>query len=123
LRGIERGHLGQRRKENDRRNGGMEARQNRELEEIIKSYGISAQVDMCIEECSELQKALLKYRRNDPQDGTVNMELRSGIIDEIADVAIMLQQMNIIFGCAGEVGERIDYKIDRQMKRLKGERV
>ena len=30
---------------------------------IVETYGIEPQVDMAIEECSELIKALLKYRR------------------------------------------------------------
>ena len=41
------------------------------------------------------------------------------IIDEIADVEIMLNQLIIIHSCRKEVEERIDFKIDRQIERLK----
>lgn len=37
----------------------------------------------------------------------------------IADVQIMLTQLGIIFNCVEEVNERIDFKIDRQMGRIK----
>ena len=35
----------------------------KKLKEIANAYGDNPQIDMCIEECSELTKALLKYRR------------------------------------------------------------
>lgn len=44
--------------------------------------------------------------------------MRDAIIDEIADVQIMLTQLGIIFNCVEEVNERIDFKIDRQMGRI-----
>lgn len=85
----------------------------RKLQTVISTYGVNPQVDMAIEECSELTKALLKYRRKPTP------ETRNDIIDELADVQIMLHQMNIIFGCAGEVESMIDYKINRQIERIR----
>jgi len=70
---------------------------------------------MAIEECSELIKAILKFRRSNAKDS----DLRDAVIDEIADVQIMLTQLGIIFNCVEEVNERIDFKIDRQMGRIK----
>lgn len=46
-------------------------------------------------------------------------EIRETVIDEIADVQIMLTQLGIIFNCVAEVEERIDFKINRQMGRIK----
>lgn len=69
---------------------------------------------MAIEECSELIKAILKFRRSNAKDS----DLRDAVIDEIADVQIMLTQLGIIFNCVEEVNERIDFKIDRQMGRI-----
>lgn len=71
--------------------------------------------DMAIEECLELIKAILKFRRSNAKDS----DLRDAVIDEIADVQIMLTQLGIIFNCVEEVNERIDFKIDRQMGRIK----
>lgn len=60
------------------------------LRQAIRCYGETAQVDVCVEECSELIKALLKYRRA-PGEAT-----RIPIIEELADVQIMLEQMRIL---------------------------
>ena len=70
---------------------------------------------MAIEECSELVKAILKLRRSDEKTA----ETREAVIDEIADVQIMLSQLEIIFNCVAEVEERIDFKLNRQMGRIK----
>lgn len=79
---------------------------------IIDTYGTKAQQDIALEELSELQKAILKHRR------LSDKETEKAIIDEIADVSIMLEQLKIIYSCSVEVEERIDYKIDRQIKRI-----
>ena len=79
---------------------------------IINSYGINSQQDMAIEELSELQKAIVKHRRFHCK------ETEQDIVDEIADVQIMLEQLKIIYSCSREVEERIDYKLERQTKRI-----
>ena len=76
------------------------------------SYGTKSQEDVAIEEMAELQKAILKHRRY------TGDETRAEIIDEIADVEIMIEQLKIIISCKKEVESRIDYKIDRQIKRI-----
>lgn len=93
----------------------MTQEQMRSLNTIVETYGNDAQEDMAIEECSELVKAILKLRRSNAKDS----DLRDAVIDEIADVQIMLTQLGIIFNCVEEVNERIDFKIDRQMGRIK----
>lgn len=93
----------------------MTQEQMRNLNTIVETYGNDAQEDMAIEECSELVKAILKFRRSNAKDS----DLRDAVIDEIADVQIMLTQLGIIFNCVAEVEERIDFKINRQMGRIK----
>lgn len=93
----------------------MTQEQMRNLNTIVETHGNDAQEDMAIEECSELVKAILKFRRSNAKDS----DLRDAVIDEIADVQIMLTQLGIIFNCVEEVNERIDFKIDRQMGRIK----
>lgn len=56
----------------------------------IKAFGTEAQLDMCIEECAELINAIEKFRR-----GRIGKE---EVITEIADVQIMCEQMQEIFG-------------------------
>ena len=80
---------------------------------IINTYGTKTQQDIAIEELAELQKAILKHRRY----GT--KETEQEIIDEIADVEIMLEQLKIIYSCHSDVENRVEYKIDREIKRIK----
>jgi len=93
----------------------MTPEQKIKLQLIIDTYGTTPQIDMAIEECSELIKALLKARRGKDEPEV----LRDAIIDEIADVEIMLNQLKIIHSCTKAVDERIDFKINRQIERLK----
>ena len=93
----------------------MTQKQLRDLNTIVETYGSDKQEDMAIEECSELIKAILKFRRSNAKDS----DLRDAVIDEIADVQIMLTQLGIIINSVAEVEERIDFKINRQMGRIK----
>jgi NTP pyrophosphatase (non-canonical NTP hydrolase) len=78
----------------------------------IHTWGGNAQEMMAIEECSELIKAICKFNRK-PTTGKEFTDL----IDEIADVTIMMRQMAIIVG-PERVEERIKFKIERLKKRL-----
>ena len=60
------------------------------LEGAIKKWGYRPQVIVAIEELSELQKELTKWLR-----GKGN---RDGLMEEMADVSIMLNQLQLIFG-------------------------
>ena len=81
----------------------------------ICEYSAPAQVDMCIEEMSELTKALLKYRR---KSGLAKDKSRDDIIDELAGVKIMCRQMELLFQAEDAVERRMDFKINRQIGRL-----
>ena len=80
---------------------------------IIDAHGTKVQEDIAIEELAELQKAILKHRRYRSE------ETEQDIIDEIADVEIMLEQLKIIYSCRNDVEKRIEYKIEREIKRIK----
>jgi len=69
------------------------------LQLAIAVYGEPAQTDMCLEEMSELAKALLKLRRfpGDRASGKCHA-LLDDIREEIADVQIMLDQMKLLYG-------------------------
>jgi hypothetical protein len=77
----------------------------------LHTWGVEAQENMAIEECSELIKAICKTRR-----GYGSEEFKN-LIDEIADVTIMMRQMAINVG-AEQVEERIDFKVNRLRERL-----
>ena len=82
---------------------------------LIDHYGTSIQQDIAIEELSELQKAIIKYRR-EPSDKT-----KESVVEEIADVQVMLEQLKMIFSCRTKIDEIMDAKIDRQIKRIMDE--
>lgn len=84
------------------------------LEECIRIYGKRSQVDMAIEEMSELTKALLKERRI--PDEYLSTE---HIAEEMADVIIMLEQLMLIFDNVAEIQRQIFLKLERQRKRIK----
>lgn len=65
------------------------------LQSAIDTYGPEHQVDMAIEEMAELIKALLKMRRPGGQCRDV--------LEEMADVQIMLDQLKLIYGWDREV--------------------
>lgn len=81
--------------------------------QAVVKYGIDAQIVVCIEELAELQKELCKALRSN-----CNSE---NLIDELADVQIMVEQMRLLFDSENNaVGDRIKFKIERLKKRLEG---
>jgi len=91
------------------------------LQQCIDTYGKQPQVDMAIEEMSELTKALLKERRAlNSQDPEAQEQATMNIADEMADVIIMLTQLTMIFENRADVQEIINRKLVRQAARLKG---
>ena len=94
----------------------------RKAHRIADHYGEDAQVDMLIEEMSELTKALLKNRR--AQKGQTDTPIRAtvnAIEEEVADVLIMLNQI-IYLGDFQELEDIIEEKLDRQLERIEAEK-
>jgi len=81
------------------------------LHKAIEKYGVEHQTEMIKEECLELALALQKFKRNPTEDNVDN------VIDEIADVTIMIQQAKIMFP-TNMIQERIEYKMERLKFRL-----
>lgn len=92
----------------------MTARKNKMLF-LIDHYGTNHQQDISIEEMSELQKAIIKHRRNP------NEETLDAVIEEIADVSVMLEQLKMIYSCSTKIEFIMDEKIDRQIQRIMDE--
>ena len=81
------------------------------MSEAINLFGEPAQVDLCIEECSELFQALVWRRR---YNKTIALE---DVAEELADVRIMTEQMIKIFDISDKVDLWEDSKIRRQAGR------
>lgn len=80
------------------------------FKELIDKYG-DKQVIVAIEELSELQKELCKYLR-----GKGNIE---NITEELADVQIMIEQMQMLFNIDSyDLVRKMDEKILRTKERL-----
>lgn len=80
----------------------------------IDKWGNDAQCEMIIEECLELALSLQKEKR---KRGGTDEEKIKAIVDEIADVKIMIRQAEHIFP-ASMINERVDFKMKRLQQRL-----
>ena len=88
--------------------------QKKNVETILKHYGRYPQIVKTIEELSELQKELCKYL-----NGKENEDY---IIEELADVYVMLMQMRYLFDTEDKVLDEMKYKIDRTIQRIESEK-
>lgn len=89
------------------------------LQQAVDTYGKEVQVDMAIEEMSELAKALLKHRRAEKSPEKWDYErTKQNIYEEIADVIIMLSQLLMIYGGREAVQKDIETKVTRLAERL-----
>lgn len=91
---------------------------------IADHYGYDAQSRQCIEEMAELTQAINKWWRvcgNGQRTEESIAECRYNLVEEIADVQIMLYQLGYLLDSRLEVSEIITKKLDRQLERIKGE--
>lgn len=81
------------------------------LKEAIETYGAEAQLNVAIEEFSELIKEVCKHKRY--------ADNREAITEEMADCYIMLEQMKMIFGLSeSDIARQMTKKINRLSSRL-----
>lgn len=92
----------------------MKSNQIETCRSIANHYGKEHQVLIAIEEMSELTKELCKYFRR--------YDRKKEIIEEVADAQIMLEQLIELFGINNEVDRMVDYKLNRQIRRMEQER-
>lgn len=92
----------------------------------IANYYKDKQYNKTIEELSELSTSISRYI------GTINSKnpikadkekYRNEIIEETADVYVMLAQIKYLLGCENQVSTTIEYKIDRQLERIRKEKM
>lgn len=97
-----------------------------QLHEIALRYGYEPQSRQLIEEMAELTVAINKFWRANQKPATdENLDkmrvARSNIIEEIADVGIMLEQITYLLDAHEDVQEITEEKINRQLERIKKE--
>lgn len=77
------------------------------LERAIEAYGKDMQLNVAVEELSELIKELCKNKRGNDN--------RDNIIEELADCYIVMEQIEIIFNITGN---ELHYKTVEKLNRL-----
>ena len=88
---------------------------------IAERYGYEPQSRQCIEEMSELTQAINKLWRKQNFGGNSReiAEAHENVLEEIADVLIMIWQMKELLGIGeGELSRIINQKLDRQLERI-----
>lgn len=103
---------------------------DKRINRITEEYGYDAQSRQCIEEMAELTQAINKFWRKQLGCGKVSLECAGfrneeykNLVEEIADVQIMLAQMKIFLDCDENVREVMDNKIKRQIDRITEKKV
>ena len=87
---------------------------NRVLQTAIEAHGEEHQIHVAIEEMAELTKAIVKLWRAGSSGGNEDLEtLEKNIVEEIADVRIMVDQLAMIFG-----PQRVDCVESNKLRRL-----
>lgn len=87
----------------------MDKEQKATFERALKTFGITKQTWMVVEECGELLEAIAKLRR-----GRIT---EFDLISELVDVHIMVEQMAIYYGLDSFLREK-DRKLRRLVERL-----
>ena len=80
------------------------------LQRAIDTYGREHQILKTVEELAELQKAIL--------DLVLRRDGVRPIVGEIADVLIMLKQLEMIFHIEDGINREIEYKTQRLRRRM-----
>lgn len=89
------------------------------IRKIARHYGYDAQSRQCIEEMAELTQAINKLWRKQGNGQPTDKELSDcmdNIVEEIADVQIMLWQMAYLLN--SDILPIIEQKLDRQLERI-----
>lgn len=83
------------------------------IKKAIDYYGSDAQLLMAIEEMSELTQAICKKNRI--------FGVRGQIVEKMADVYIMLAQLEIIFEAQNDLYVIVEQKLERLQMRMETE--
>ena len=89
------------------------------MQTALDQWGLNAQVGQTVEECAELIVALQKHINRTPSPDTI-----ANILDEIADVEMMLAQMRLALNIDDDtLRERIEHKFKKLSQYLSNDEV
>jgi len=87
-------------------------------QKALNIWGIELQQNVLIEECSELTKAIMKFRRSNCKEN--EFHLTCDIIEELVDVEIMLEQMKVYYKDFDHIYKGVkEHKLERLEERVK----
>lgn len=100
------------------------------IKAISDHYGYDAQSRQCIEEMAELTQAINKFWRkqlgcgkyelpDDPEEIPIFTNEYDNLIEEMADVQVVLLQMAYLLKI--DIQSMVDIKLDRQLERIERE--
>jgi len=90
------------------------------IKAIANHYGIKNQLTKTIEELRELREEVRNYLFDYQME---NSEITTiPLIDEIADVKIMIAQLEYLLELEKEVKDRVEFKLNRQIDWIKLEK-
>ena len=85
------------------------------LVKAVKTFGCDNQCDIAIEEMSELIKAIIKHRRYRTAETLDNLK------EEIADVQIMVRQLQLMYGSVDDIMQSKIVRLDKRIKEFENE--
>lgn len=97
----------------------MNREQSNKCKEIFQHYGLDNQLRILQEECAELIQAASKYLRAQ-EAGKPIAQSKAALLEEVADVMIMTEQVKGIFTGAA-LDAMIESKLNRQIDRIRSE--
>ena len=87
------------------------------LRKVIQHYGYINQHQVAMEECGELVQAISKFLR--ATTATDMLKARKGVVEELVDVQIMLDQLKIMHDISDkELNDEYKFKLVRLNGRL-----
>ena len=98
----------------------MNREQKLKSQAIFAHYGLDSQLRIMQEECAELIQAASKYLRAQ-EAGKPIAQSKAALLEEIADVMIMVEQIKGIFTGAA-LDAMIESKLNRQIDRIRSEK-
>lgn len=88
------------------------------LKLIADEYGLHPQCRQAVEEMAELTQAITKFWRYRGDNHTEISLYRDNIIEELADVEIMILQLKYLFQCEDAVEKIKAEKVERELGRM-----
>ena len=99
----------------------MKSQQKEKVKQIADFYGIESRLNKTLEELGELTEEVINYQAGFMFGDEDNITTKK-IADEMADVKIMIKQLEYLLECEQEVKDRVEFKLNRQIGRMEEER-